>query len=193
MNYVCTTWFFLGCAYVIPKKNLMIKLDITEKGGIFHLRSQAVVMRALTSAMYEVTSFLEKEVKERVPVGFHGNRGAGLKQTIWGKPIFKGTAIVKGVISHTSKYGDVIELGRRPNKKMPPAGSLIDWIVFKFAGFDEEDAWDIEWAVRRNIGKFGFKGAFMFKNAYEDNEDKIFDIFDQAGFNIAKTMTKTGV
>jgi len=167
---------------------MYIKLDITEKGGIFHRRSQDVVMKALTDAMYKVTSFLSMEVKERTPVGYRGNRGSGLKQRIYGKPIFKGKALVKGIVSHTSKYGDVIELGRRAGKKMPPVGSLLDWIVFKFAGVDMAEAMDIEWAVRRNIGKFGFPGKFMFKEAYTDNESKIFKIFDEAGFNISKEM-----
>jgi len=163
-----------------------IQLNISQKGGIFHKRSADIVRKALKSAMSEAIIFLEKEVKVRTPVGFHGNRGAGLKQSIFSKVTPKGRKIVKGIVSHGFEYGAVIEFGRRPGKKMPPKGTLIDWIVFKFAGFDEEEAEDIEWAVRRNIGKFGFKGAYMFTNAYEENEDRIFSIFDNAGFKISK-------
>jgi len=109
-----------------------ITIEISKRGGIFQGQTQRIVNRALTSAITETVTFLEREVKERTPVGFHGNRGAGLKQTIFGEVTKKGTRFVKGVVSHTSKYGNVIEKGRRPGKKMPPKGSLLDWIVFKF-------------------------------------------------------------
>lgn len=167
-----------------------ITITATQQGNFFRGKPKEIIERNLTSAMYETTAFLEREVKERTPQGVFGERGAGLRNTIYGEVSHQGTPVVLGVVSHQSLYGNVIALGRRPGRKMPPAGSLIDWIVLKLDGVDEDEAEDIEYGVRRNIAKFGFEGVHMFQKAVEENWAKVIKIFQRMGFDIAREINR---
>ena len=165
-----------------------LKIAISQKGKIFEGKSQEIINDALTSAMYEATAFLEREVKKRTPIGVFGAAG-GLKASIHGEVISKGAAVVKGIVGHQSVYGDVIEKGRRAGKAWPPEGSLLRWMEVKL-GMDSGTAKRMEFIVRRKIGKKGFTGAFMFEKAFNENINKIQKIFDNAGFEIAKALNE---
>lgn len=163
-----------------------LKITITTKGAIFKGKAPEIINRALTSAMYEAAALLKREVKKRTPRGgVFGTKG-GLASTIHVK-VFKGSPVVKGVVGHTSVYGDVIEKGRRPGKAWPPEGSLIRWMEVKL-GMDRITAKKREFIIRRKIGKKGFPGVFMFERALDENMGKIQTIFENAGFEIARRL-----
>lgn len=164
-----------------------LKVTVKKKGGIFDGRSSAVVNDNLAQAMYEATMLLERAVKERTPQGVFGAQG-GLLSTIFGEVIGKGTPYIKGVVATQSKYGEVVEKGRRPGQTWPPEGSLIRWIQVKM-GVDQRTARSLEFVIRRKIGMRGFPGAFMFQKALEANMDKLQDIFDRKGFEIARELS----
>jgi len=132
--------------------------------------------------MYEATGYLEGKVKERTPQGVFGMQG-GLRSTIFGEVVQHGTAI-SGIVGHGSKYGDVIEYGRRPGKKMPPAGSMLRWVEIK-TGLSGKPAQRVEFLIRRKIGKVGFPGVHMFENTFKESQGKMTEIFDRAGYDIA--------
>ena len=165
-----------------------LKVSVTQKGKIFEGKAPEIINSALTSAMYEATSFLEKEVKRRTPVGVFGAQG-GLLSTIHGEVIGKGTPVVKGIVGHQSKYGDVIEKGRTAGKKWPPEGVLLRWIEVKL-GVEDNVAKQLEFIIRRKIGKKGFPGVHMFERALIENWPKLQEIFDHCGFNIARELNE---
>lgn len=165
-----------------------LKVSVTQKGKIFEGVSQFIIRDKLSQAMYEATAFLEREVKKRTPQGVGGAQG-GLLSTIHGEVIGKGTSVIKGIVGHTSKYGDVIEKGRTAGKAWPPEGSLIRWIEVKM-GFGAAEAKRIEFLIRRKIGKKGFPGAFMFERALNENWGKLQGIFDRCGFEIARELSE---
>lgn len=163
-----------------------IKATVTARGPVFEGKAPEILNRALAAAMDEATLLLEGEVKKRTPQGVFGAKG-GLLSTIHGEVEGRGTPVVKGIIGTQSKYGEVVEKGRRPGQKMPPEGTLLRWIEVKM-GLDAVAARKIEYVVRRKIGKKGFPGAHMFEAAFDLNFVKLQEIFDRYGFAIARKL-----
>ncbi len=163
-----------------------LRVSVNQKGKIFEGQPSEVVNQKLTSAMYEATAFLERKVEEHTPQGVGGAKG-GLISTIQGEVQGKGTSVVKGVITHQSKYGDVIEKGRTAGKTWPPEGALLRWIEVKM-GKGEGEAKKLEFVIRRKIGQKGFPGVHMFEKGLTQNWPKVQEIFDRAGFEIASAL-----
>lgn len=159
---------------------------VSEKGAFFEGKATEIIQREMSSAMYEATAFLESEVKEGTPQGVFGDQG-GLLSTIHGEVIEKGETIVKGIVAHQSAYGDVVEKGRDPGKSWPPEGALLRWIEVQL-DVGERAAKNLEFVIRRKIGQKGTKGAHMFENALKENWNRVAEIFDRHGFEIAKKI-----
>jgi len=161
-----------------------LKATITAKGAILNGQSPAIIKGDLKAAMGEAVALLEREVKKkgRTPRGVFADQG-GLVSTIYGEVVAFGT-FFKGVVGHQSKYGDVIEMGRRPGQKMPPAGAMLRWVEMK-TGLSGKAAQQVEFLIRRKIGQKGFEGAHMFEKTWRENQDQLRKIFDRAGLNIA--------
>ncbi len=165
-----------------------MRVSITQKGNIFAGKAPEIVQGKLLEAMYEATAFLEREVKSRTPKGVYGEKD-GLVSTVQGKVAGIGTPVIKGIVAHQSKYGDVIEKGRTAGKTMPPEGYLIRWIQVKM-GLSEYEAKRLEFVIRRKIGTRGFHGAQMFEHALTDNWSRLQSIFDRCGFEIARELNQ---
>lgn len=160
------------------------QIRIEKTGKIFEGQAPGILEQNLTAAMYEATLFLEGEVRKGTPQGVYGTQG-GLISTIYSEVHGKGTPVVKGIVAEQSKYGEVIEKGRRPGQKMPPAGTLLRWIEVKM-GVSAEQAARIEFLVRRKIGQKGFEGAHMFEKAITKGLPALQAIFEKFGFKIAQ-------
>jgi len=167
---------------------MKLRISVKTKGAIFEGKAPEIMQNALESAMYEATSFLEAEVKKRVPIGVFGASG-GLLSTIYGEVVGKGTPVIKGIVGHQSVYGEVIEKGRRAGKTWPPEGTLLRWIDMKM-GVTGEQAKGLEFVIRRKIGQKGFPGVHMFENAFKENLPKVEKIFDDAGFKIVTKLNE---
>jgi len=68
-------------------------------------------------------------------------------------------------------------------------GGLVRWIEVKF-GVDTKKASELEFVVRRAIARHGIKGVHMFEEALNENMGKIEEIFNNAGFSIAKELSE---
>lgn len=165
-----------------------MKVSIEQKGKIFEGKAQEIVNTQLTAAMYEATSFLEREIKKRTPQGVGGAKG-GLMASIKGEVVEKGMPLVKGIVASDSKYGEVIEKGRTAGKTWPPEGALLRWIEVKM-GKGGEDARRLEFVIRRKIGQKGFPGVHMFEKAFTEGLPKLQAIFDRYGFAIAERLSE---
>ncbi len=160
------------------------QIRVEKSGKVFAGQASRILEQNLTSAMYEATLFLEGEVRKGTPQGVYGTQG-GLISTIYSEVQGKGTPVMKGIVGEQSKYGEVIEKGRRPGQKMPPAGTLLRWIEVKM-GVSEAQAAQIEFVVRRKIGQKGFEGARMFEKAITKGLPALQGIFEKYGFKIVQ-------
>jgi hypothetical protein len=183
---------------------LELNATITVKGPVFEGNLPILAtQRNLDRAMSEAVALLERKVKENIRkaprIGVGGAKG-GLLASIHGETIQKGTPLIKGIVATQSIYGEVIEKGRRPGKKMPPEDALDRWIDKKIGttrrSFKSVDqvmayvAWkkSISFLIRRKIGQKGFPGIHMFERAWNENLPQIQNIFESAGFEIVREL-----
>ena len=151
-------------------------------------KAPEVIQTGLDRFVTMATQLLSNEVQKRTPQGVMGYQG-GLISTINSEVTGKGTPIIKGVVYHGSKYGDVVENGRSPGKGMPPKGSLVRWLEVKL-GLSEREAMRIEFVVRRKIATKGTQGAQMFEKALTDNLGKLEALAQQCGLQIVKELNQ---
>lgn len=175
-----------------------LKVLIQQKGPISEGRAPEIVSTGLRGAMEEAVVFLVRAVKEEIEkkniIGVGGAKG-GFRASIQGDviqkgtPVSKGESIIKGIVASQSAYGEVIEKGRRPGQKWPREGWLLKWIEVKL-GVDPETAKRLEFVIRRKIGVKGFEGKHVFEEALRNNEPKLREIFERAGFQIATGLNE---
>ena len=166
----------------------MIGIKIETKGALLTGQAPAIIQSNLDRFVSMATQFLANEVQKRTPQGVMGYQG-GLISTINSEVTGKGTPLIKGVVYHGSKYGDVVENGRSAGKGMPPKGSLVRWLEVKL-GLSEREAMRIEFVVRRKIGIKGTQGAQMFEKALTDNFGKLEAMAQQCGLQIVKELNQ---
>ncbi len=165
-----------------------LKAVVSTKGTIFEGKAPETIRGPLLGAMYEAVAYLERKVRENTPRGVGGVKG-GLLATIHGEVEEKGAPVIKGVVGHKSKYGEVIEKGRTAGKTMPPKGYLLQWIMFKMQ-IPMTEARRIEFIVRRSIGRKGFPGAEMFAATWDSEWPHVEGIFQRAGFTITRALNE---
>ncbi len=114
----------------------------------------------------EIVMRLESETVSRTPAGVGG--AAGLRGSIFGE-VRHGRNSVSGIWGSPLKYGEIVELGRRPGK-MPPVAPLALWARRKL-GVSAASAGSVGFAIALKIKHHGFQGAHMFENAWAESED----------------------
>ena len=135
-----------------------------------------VAVPELHAAVVEGSLLLEREVKERTPVGIGG--GGGLRGNIAAQPpAVLGNEVI-GVVGTAMAYAVPVELGTRPH--FPPIQPLRDWVRLKLGISDEEEIEDVAWRVARKIAIRGTEGAHMFEHAFNANQDRVQAIFAAA-------------
>lgn len=115
-----------------------------------------------------VLLYLDNEVTKRTPRGVGGL--AGLAGAIFGERVAAEGNVVKGLVGHRSPYGEVIEEGRRPGRRMPPVGPIELWARSILGVPAGKKARSAAFAIARSIAIHGFKGKHMFRNAWNANE-----------------------
>lgn len=165
---------------------MRLSTRISVRGPVVDGRGPAIVQRNLDALVTELVMFLEREVKARTPQGVYGAQG-GLLASIQGEVIAKGSPLIKGIIGSPHKYAEVVEEGRRPGQAWPPQGSLLRWIEVKM-GITGTEARQVEFLIRRKIGKLGTDGAWMFYNAVGENWGRLRAIGARHGFDLAREL-----
>ena len=178
-----------------------LRISVNISGALLSGKAPNIIQKGLERAITRATLLLYTEVAKRTPKGVYGAQG-GLLRSIQHEVQYKGTPIVKGIVASAHKYAEVIEKGRRPGQKMPPGailasclktrglvaqGGLVQWIMKKFK-VDMKRAIQLEFVVRRSIGRKGFPGVHMFENALNENFSRVQTIFEKQGLTIAKEL-----
>ena len=84
-------------------------------------------------------------------------------------------------------YGAVLNYGRRPGAKMPPKDALL--IYMRRHGIPEE----LEFVVRRAIGRHGIKADHFFENAVKHTEGKMDEFLETAAKEIEEIWGEVNV
>ena len=118
-----------------------------------------IMKTELKGSLLQSVLFVETTVAEKTPVGVTGE----LRTGITGKVL----SSTRGVVRPTGPgvtYADIREKGRRPGK-FPPVAAIALWVK---GVIDPENVKAVAFLVARKIARFGYKGAFMFRDTEND-------------------------
>jgi hypothetical protein len=126
------------------------------------------------AALSLIVARMESEVMQRTPVGVGGS--AGLRGSIFGE-VRGDNKSVRGIWGTPLKYGEVIELGRKPGGNFPPVSPIEIWVRRKLGITEGSEG--VALAIARAIHRRGYSpngdvgpdGARMFEKAWEATED----------------------
>lgn len=176
---------------------MQLQVKISTRGGVFGPDASEVAKKHLTAAVSEATALLTREIKlklgqgdRRRGVGVFGAEG-GLLGSIQGHVERENTTNVLGIVSTAIPYAEVVEKGRRPDKKFPPKKELSRWIEVKLGVTDPKELKAATFLIGRKIAKKGFDGLHMFENALRENEGKINKIFDDAAAAVKAELDRS--
>lgn len=162
-----------------------MKVELAVKGfdELVDLWSQApeLVQREMTSAAWAAGLRVEKEVRERTPLGTNGWLAMSIAMA---EPVVTPVGVL-GIVGTSLRYAEPVELGSKPH--MPPILPLVDWATVVL-GLDGKDAEQAAWAIARKIAKKGTEGKFMFRDGFAASEDYIKRKFRQALSNIRNSL-----
>lgn len=167
--------------------NLLITITKT-----LHLHPERM-REGVIAAVHEGTALLEKNVKQRAPVGVGG--AAGLKGSIFGE-VTPAATRVEGIVGTPIGYAMPVEFGRRAGAAMPPVSALIPWVEAKITLKQGEKAEGVAWAIARYMAQRGSRswrssppGERMFLRGFEASVPGIIRIFEQRTIDVlARTM-----
>lgn len=158
----------------------MISLDLSLAGSDAALAAldqyPERYAHELTAAMLEAGLLLEREVKERAPVGVGG--AAGYRGSIAAIPPYMNGDILTGGAGTSSPYAIPVELGTRPH--FPPVQPLADWVRAKLGEHDPQAARAIAFCIARKIAAHGTQGQHVFKRALDAAQAQLAGVFDRA-------------
>ena len=161
----------------------MIKMTPKFRGEIWKGGYDKVSKSEYKKAMTEAMQVLETEVALNTPIGVGGHLQGGIRGTVLTH--LRG---VVGVEGPASKYGDVVEKGRRPGK-WPPRDAIELWVRRIIRPLKEELN-SVAFLVQRKIGKKGFKGKFMFRDAEKKLKTRVINMFRIATKRIERRLSK---
>lgn len=141
-------------------------------------RMDKVSVQAIHDQFEMITAFLEGEVKQRMPT----DTGI-LRSSIFGEVNVTGMA-VEGLVSTPLIYGSPVEEGRRPGAKQPPSAALKQWAQRKLG--DER----LAFVVARSIAKKGIEGKHMFRDAWQQNTNKVKQLLDEIGVHVSEELLR---
>ncbi len=147
---------------------------------------------AMMGAMHESVALLEKEVRQRAPVGVGG--AAGLKGSIFGE-VREMTTKIHGLVGTPLAYAQAVEYGRGIGKRMPPVSALIPWVEQKLTINKGQTAKGVAFAIARYMAQRGSRslrqsppGERMFERGLAAAEPKILRIFERAFGTALRTV-----
>ena len=163
--------------------------------GLDELRKQfkkypKIAGRHYRIAMRKSVTTIEAKAKPLTPV-FRGR----LRQSIVSE--VRGTGVeITGIVGSSLKnevYPSVIEYGRKPNSKAPPAKALERWVWLVLKP-PKKMVRSVAFVVARAIGKRGFKnkpkGYRMLQKGWEQSRRKVYQNFSKALADITEDLAK---
>ena len=132
-----------------------IRLDLSGFERLMRRWGPDQIARRKRAAMDESLAYLRKRVQDATPVDTGLGRGSVFTE-------IRGTAVdLTGVVASAQPHMVVLEVGRRPGAKMPPATAIRRWLEHQ--GGDGR----LAFVVARAIGRRGLPPHRMFARAAE--------------------------
>ncbi|MBL3601297.1 MAG: hypothetical protein JMN25_15770 [gamma proteobacterium endosymbiont of Lamellibrachia anaximandri] len=177
---------------------LNLNIDLHDIGDLAQAWEQSpeLVRRELVAATDEALSILEREIKEKTPVGVGGS--AGLRGSITAYTPEVTPLGVLGVVGTSMAHALPVELGTRPH--FPPIEPLITWLhaspkgqtlMNKVRASDPgATKYEIALAIARKIAARGTLAIGMFHRSFHQLQPQISDMYERANQRIVDGLTR---
>ena len=152
-------------------------------------RAPEIVAREMGIAITEASLLVEREVKERTPVGVGG--GGGLRGSISAREVERVGDNVIGVVGTSLRHAVPVELGRRPGRRQPPLDPLADWAV-QVLGTPPAKARGVAFAIARKIARRGTEGAGMFREGLAATRRHVERILGRGAERVVDELASAG-
>lgn len=167
-------------------EGLTITLQGWEQLQQAFARAPEIVQEELGAFAHNATQLLRSEVIDRTPVGASGG-SSGLRGSITAS-VDRMADGVLGVVGTVKPYAVPVELGTKPH--MPPILPIMEWVQAKFGGGqDMNEIRSRAEAIRWKIYRYGTKGHFMFRDAFQANAGEVQRQFDSAAARIVARIS----
>ena len=169
--------------------DLRIHVDASALAGLARAWREApeLVAEEMTLAMTESELLVEREVRERTPIGVGG--GGGLAGSISARGPRVSPDGVIGAVATSLGHAIPVELGRRPGQRQPPLDPLQDWAEAKL-GVPPEESRGVAYAIARKIAVEGTEGAHMFREGLAATEGEVSHIFERGLGRIERRLAE---
>lgn len=145
---------------------IQLKVKVTGKTNA---NFSKIFDEEIRRSINESLILLQAEIRKNTPVGVTSNLRTGINRRLISNR--KGEV---GVIGPAQTYADIREVGRRPGK-MPPNEPIELWVKRKLRP-TKDKLKSATYLVRRKIGRQGYRGAFMFRNAENKLRSRVLKI-----------------
>lgn len=156
--------------------------------GKFFSAPKGVVKNELMSGMYDLGTFLKREVIKRIPE-VSGQARRGIEFTM--DKNAKSVTIRIGDLQNKVPYLDSLESGCHPS--LPPpyikGSRLYEWVSSKFGGgFSDKELYMISKRISQHIFRYGTKPKLMFLSTVIEEWEKSMMKLRKIGTKISSDM-----
>jgi hypothetical protein len=145
-------------------------------------RAPELAEHELTAATWEALLLLQREIKERTPVGATSTA----RESIHARPPEVLADRILGVVGSPLEHVAPLETGTRPH--YPPIEPLMDWVRAVLDVGDVHERFAVARAIQRKIGHHGTEGAHMFEQGLEENAGQIRAIYRAAAQRVGRRL-----
>lgn len=136
---------------------LLLTGPLFERGA-----RESRVRREIDAELTELGAMGQRMVVANTPRGVAGGGGGlwgSITTELRGEPLRREMRVFSSLF-----YAPIREAGRLPGKR-PPTEALVLWVVRKLGIRDRRQARAVAFVIARKIGRVGYEGAFMFRQA----------------------------
>lgn len=164
---------------------IALRWRITRPAGVDPVRASDITNQEITRGLQTLKVEMERRVRVRTPKGVFGE-GGGLAGSIAGEVLGVPARMTR--VTHSSVYGDVVELGRRPGPVSWAGLQSITLWVEKILRPPAQDLAYVAFLVAQKIAHRGFPGAHMFERAFNESRGMLETLWARVGEQIAARM-----
>lgn len=118
------------------------------------------LFRSVRGSLQQVLEELQAEVKYQTPTA-SGDTREGIQIDINGTTIEN----LNGRVFSADEHFRVLEYGRTPGAKMPPAGPIREWM--QTVGIEDDIKGSLLYVIRRKIGRRGLPALYIMHGALQ--------------------------
>ncbi|SDH74514.1 HK97 gp10 family phage protein [Roseospirillum parvum] len=144
-----------------------------------------IAAEELVATTWEAELYLERELKERAPVGATNLLRGSIAAR---RPAVTGARVV-GEVGTAVAHAVPVELGSKPHR--PPVAPILDWVQARL-GLSGVEGRSAAFAIAGAIARRGTEGQFVFRDVWAEREPAVRRLFGAMLTRIGRRIAAEG-